>query len=95
MVIFFLFLGAFFIIVAINNKVPELAELTKQDFGLGRTSFIPWVIAIFALGAIGYFKPLKPLSNAMMLLAVVAIVLANNPKGQPGFFERFTQALKV
>lgn len=91
MPIFFLIIGIMLIIVAINNKLPALGTLAKSDFE--KSGNVPgfglWIVAIFAVGAIGYAKQLKPLANSFLVLIVIAMLLSNR-----GFFEKFTSAIQ-
>lgn len=93
MPIFFLVVGIMLIVVGINNKLPELGSLIKEDFApsqAGVTPFQIWIIAIFAIGAIGYYKPAKPLSNSFLALVVLVMVLSNK-----GFFKNFSTAFNI
>lgn len=92
MPLFFLLVGALFIWAGFNNRLGELASLIKEDFSPtdGSRGFAVWVVAIFAIGAIGYYRPAKPLSNAFLLLVVVSLILSNR-----GFFRRFQQGLEL
>lgn len=86
MPIFFLILGVLFIVVGINNKVGELADLVKEDFvpSSGSASFTNWALALIILGSLGYIKELKPVANAMLVLVIISMLLANK-----GFFDKF------
>lgn len=90
MPIFFLAVGILLIIVAINDKMPELGGLIKEDFqpSGGAPSFTAWIIAIFVIGAVGYVKSLKPVANSFLVLIVIVMLLSNK-----GFFDKFTQAI--
>ena len=98
MPIFLLIVGILLVIVAINNKLPKLGALVKDDFApsIGGHSFTIWIVAIFVIGAIGYYRPFKPVSNAFLVLVIVAMILANgNPKlAGGGFFNQFNNAIK-
>lgn len=91
MPIVFLVLGILLIVVAINNKMPELGTLVKEDFQPSDNSpaFTSWIIALFVIGALGYVKPLKPVANTFLVLVVVVMFLSNG-----GFFDKFTSAIK-
>ncbi len=92
MPLFFLLVGALFIYAGFNGRLGELSALIKEDFSPtdGSNGFAIWIVAIFAIGAIGYYKPAKPLSNAFLLLVVVSLILSNR-----GFFARFKQGLEL
>lgn len=82
-----LFVGALFLIAAVRGEHQKLFGLLKDDF-TGPNNFILWAVGIWAVGAIGYYKPLKPLSVAFMTLVIIVILLA-----QRGFFEKFMEQL--
>lgn len=90
MPLFLLVVGVFLVIVAINDKMKELGGLAKEDLSLGRNGFIPWIIAVYVIGALGYVKTARPVANGFLVLIVVSIFIANR-----GFFDKFTQALGV
>lgn len=92
MPLFFLLVGALFIYTGFNGKLGELASLVKEDFSPtdGSPGFAVWVIAIFVIGAIGYYKPAKPLSNAFLVLVIVSLILSNR-----GFFQRFKEGMEL
>lgn len=91
MPIFFLLVGIMLIITALNNKMPQLGTLIKEDFqpSQGDPGFVPWIIAIFVIGALGYIKPLKPISIAFLTLIMLVMFLSNG-----GFFANFTSAIE-
>ncbi len=78
-----LVIGAIFLVAAVRGEHEKLFGLLKDDF-TGPNNFILWAVGIWAVGAIGYYKPLKPLSVAFMTLIIIVIFLA-----QKGFFEKF------
>jgi hypothetical protein len=55
----------------------------KSDF-TGPNNFVYWVIALFIVGSTGYYKPLKPLSNAFLGLVILVLFVSNR-----GFFADF------
>ena len=89
MPIFFLILGVLFVIVGINNKVGELADLVKEDFvpTTGSAGFVNWFLAIVIIGSLGYIKSFKPVANAFLVLVIISMLLANK-----GFFDKFNSA---
>lgn len=91
MPVLLLIVGVMLVIVGLNNKLSELGDLIKEDFSptTNTPSFAVWLLAIFAVGAVGYVKELKPLSNAFLVLVVLAMLLSNR-----GFFNKFTKAVK-
>lgn len=91
MPLFFLIVGILLIIVGINDRVPELTTLLKEDFAPSddQPSFLLWVLIIGVIGLLGGIKSFKPVSNAFLVLLVVVVLLSNK-----GFIEKFTNAIK-
>lgn len=91
MPLFILFVGILLVVVGINNKIPELVGLIKEDFRPSENvpGFHVWVLAIFVAGALGYVKQLKPVANAFLVLIIVVMLLSNK-----GFFAQFTSAIE-
>ncbi len=90
MPIFILFVGILLVVVGINNKLPELTSLLKEDFkpSDGQAPFQVWIIAIFVTGSLGYIRAVRPVANAFLVLIIVALLLSNK-----GFFAQFNNAL--
>ncbi len=87
-------IGAALLIAAVRNTQSDLFGLLKDDFK-GQNNFIFWMVAILAIGVVGYVPKLKPISVAFLGLIVLVLFLA---KGDPtkaggGFFEKFTAGL--
>lgn len=90
----FIFIGAVFLIAAIRGTVNDsatgagdgLISLLKNDLNPSQTgSFGPWLLAIVAIGAIGYIPGLKQVSWAFMALVIIVIFLDDNKVGtNPG-----------
>ena len=80
--------GLVLFVVAYQNNLANAGALLKSDVVGG--SFLYWLIVAFFVGIIGYAKPFRPVSDAFLILLVVALFLAN--KG--GFFTQFNAALK-
>ena len=71
-----------------SDGSPGLFTLLQNDFSPaaqqpGQHSFIPWVVAILIIGALGYVEELRGFSHAM--LALVVIVLFLNKKNSAFF----------
>lgn len=91
MPIFILIVGVMLVVVGINNKIPELTTLLKDDFRpKGNVpGFHMWILAIFIAGSLGYVKSFRPVANAFLVLIVIGLFLSNE-----GFFDKFTSSLK-
>ena len=90
MPMFLLLLGIMFLTAAVRgkDKVDLLFSTIKDDF-TGPNNFLEWGVALFVIGAVGYYKPLKPVSTAFMTLLIVVLFLSNK-----GFFEKFMSQIK-
>ncbi len=84
--------GLILTISGARGTQSDLFTLLKGDF-TGDKSFIWWAISILGIGAVGYIKPLKPLSNVFLALVLVVLVLANSKDGK-GLFSKFNDAIK-
>lgn len=97
MPIFALFVGVLLIGAGINDKLPDLMELLKDDFSPsnGQPSFLAWIFAVGCVGALGYVKQLKPVANALLFLIIIVLLLHNtNRSGTGGFFVTLSKALE-
>ena len=89
----FIVLGVVFTIASVRDTVSDfdgnkgLATLLHDDF-TGDTNFIYWFISILLIGALGYIKPLEPVSRAFLALVVIILLLSNK-----GVFAQFNEAL--
>lgn len=101
-IILFLF-GAIFLAAAMRGDACDgeqcyklLFSTLKDDF-TGDRNFFYWVLAIFVVGGVGYYKPLRPFSNAFMLLIILVLLLANgDPRrnSNGGFFAALPRELR-
>jgi hypothetical protein len=76
----------------INVTVNSVRTFSLQQLrvtSLVPNNFIYWGIALFIIGAAGYYKPLKPLSNAFLGLVILVLFISNR-----GFFARFMEQIK-
>lgn len=73
MPLFLILLGAMLISAAIHGNVAALATQIKDD----GSPFIAWIFLIVAVGLAGYSKTIRPVSNAFLVLIVVAFILRN------------------
>jgi hypothetical protein len=80
--------GAVILVTAINGTTGQLGTMLRADI-FGSHGFIYWFLAILVIGAIGYIKPFKKLSDWLLVLVVLVLFLAN--KG--GVFAQFNTAL--
>lgn len=88
-------LGVLFLTAAVRGdkcngqQCSDLLFTTfKSDF-TGPNNFIYWGLALFIVGGVGYYKPLKPMSNAFLGLIVIVLFLSNQ-----GFFQKFLEQIQ-
>ena len=88
----FITIGIVLLISAVNGQAGNLFALVKGDFtntsaapGITGTfpSFAPWIVSMFAIGALGYIPTLKTVSRALLVLVIVVLFLSKN-----GFFAK-------
>lgn len=89
----FFFIGMLLLISAWKKKQKDLWALLKDDFS-GEGNFIYWTFAIFALVAIGSFKPLRRVSDAFLGLVILVIIIAPYRNGRDLFAEIRSQVKK-
>lgn len=92
MPLFIIVVGIILIAAGLNDKLGELKRLLIEDFkpSDGTPGFQIWLVALIGIGAIGYYKPLKPFANAFLALVIMSIFL----KKDGGLFDKLMQALK-
>jgi hypothetical protein len=87
-------LGVLFLTAAVRGdkcngqQCSDLLFKTLKDDFTGPDNFIYWGIALFIIGAAGYYKPLKPLSNAFLGLVILVLFISNR-----GFFQKFMEQI--
>lgn len=84
-----LFIGILLIVVAVRNTQQAFLALLIGDFS-GTGNFFYWVLAIIVIGAVGYIPKAKPVSDALLILILLALVLT---AGKEGVFTQLTAAL--
>lgn len=92
----FLALGILAVVIGARGQASTANALLQSEF-TGKNSFIQWFLAIVILGAIGYYKPVRPVADAMLGLVIVALILS---KGNPnsatgGFFANLESAFQT
>lgn len=87
----FVIVGILFLVAAVRGKQysDELLQTVKSDF-TGPNNFFYWGIALFVIGAVGYYKPLKGLSNAFLTLVIIVLFFSNK-----GFFQSFMEQISA
>ncbi len=89
-----LIIGALLIVSGAEGKTKALGSHLASDFvgTNGSKGFAVWVLALVAIGAIGYVPRAKPLSDAFLALIIVVIFLDNN-QNSSGFFANITEVI--
>jgi hypothetical protein len=77
-------IGLLMIVTGINNTYAQFGAQLQKD-----SSFLPWALALFVVGALGYINDLRTFSHYFMALILISIVLANK-----GFFQNLQAAIK-
>jgi|ERR1017187_5166919 hypothetical protein len=84
----FLVVAIGLIVIAIRGTQAQAFQLLTSEF-TGTGSFIPWALAIFVLGGLGYIPVIRPFTRALLLLVVLVIFLKNGT----GLFAQFRQQI--
>lgn len=63
-------------IVGLRGTQADLYCLLKSDF-TGSNNFLYWLGAVLLIGMIGYIPKLRPVSDAFIVLMIVALFLAS------------------
>jgi hypothetical protein len=83
--------GIIMVVAAVRGTHVCLVNTVKGEF-TGPGNFTYWVVAILILGLIGYSETLRPLSNGLLILILLALFLT---RGRKGLFTNFTSALHI
>lgn len=81
--------GIVLVVAAARDKQSDLFALMKSDF-TGKGSFMPWIASLLLIGGLGYVKPIKPVTDAFILLLIIVLFLSNG-----GFFAKLNQQLGI
>lgn len=88
MPLIFIAIGILFLVLARNGTQGDFEQLLKSEF-TGAQSFIVWASAIVILGLLGFFKPIRPVTDAFIGLIILVLILHNK-----GFFGQLNAALR-
>lgn len=91
-----LIIGITLVVASVRGTHMSLISLIYGDFS-GPGNFWYWIAALLVIGAIGYVDKLKPLSDGLLVVILLALVLGKgDPKKNPGggFFQYVQDALK-
>lgn len=88
-----IFIGLLLTIAGVRGQEKELLSLIKSDMtgdGSFKGSYIAWILAIGAIGSLGYIKQIRPIANAFLVLIIVVLFLSNK-----GFFTQFYKQVQT
>ena len=86
----FIIIGAVFLVSGVRGTSSTLVTLVEGDI-TGSNAFGYWILAILAIGALGYVEDLRALSRAFLALVLVVLILNENQKaGGGGLVAKFT-----
>jgi hypothetical protein len=88
------FLGLVMVVSGAKDTYKELGAEVVADF-TGPANFTWWVMAIGAVGAVGYYAPARNFSRMFLVLIIVSMVLAQQRGAGGGFFGQLDAALKA
>lgn len=80
--------GLIMVVTGVKDTQSQLSAQLVKDF-TGSGNFIYWILALFAIGSIGYAPALEKFSRVFMALCLLSLFLANG-----GFFQQFTSAIQ-
>lgn len=75
----FLAIGLIVIVAGVRGTEATLFALLKNDI----QGFAPWFVAIITIGALGYIRAIRPITDGFMALLIVVLFLSNG-----GFFSK-------
>jgi len=78
--------GLILIITGVQNTYAQMGAQIQMD----GAAFLKWLVAIMAVGALGYVNELRQFSHWFLALILIAMVLSNK-----GFFNKFTAAINA
>lgn len=82
-------IGLTLVVTGAKNTYAPLGTQLVKDF-TGPANFTYWLVAIGAIGSVGYIPALRDLTRYFMALVIIAMFLSNK-----GFFQKFSDALKA
>lgn len=88
----FIIIGIVLLVSGIRGSASSLVTLLKGDL-TGSDNFIYWILAILAIGSLGYIEDLKGLSRAFLALVLIVLVIVEDKGTSGGFFAEFTKGV--
>lgn len=92
----FLIAGVLFFVAAVRGKeaTDELIGILQDDF-TGPRNFFVWALAVGAVAGLGYIPKLKPLSTALFVLVILALILSHSDKSGRNFITEFFRQIRA
>jgi hypothetical protein len=87
----FLIVGLMILVIGVRGQSNTAITLLQSEF-TGANSFIQWFLAIMILGLAGYYRPIKPVTDGLIGLVILAMVL--NEQSQNNIFGALEQAFQ-
>lgn len=73
---FLIIVGLLLVVVAVRDNQDAFYSQLGKDF-TGQNSFTNWGIAVLGVGALGYYKPIKPIVDPFILLMIIGFLISN------------------
>lgn len=92
----FLIAGILFFVSAVRGGTApaELVAILRDDF-TGPNNFFVWALSLGAVAGLGYVPKMKPLSNALFVLVIIALVLAHSNRTGENFITQFFKQIRA
>ncbi len=84
MPIILMFIGIVFVLSGVKGTEGDVLTQFKTNLigtGVsGSPAFWKWAVAMFAIGATGYYKPIRPITISFLVLIFIVLILDTNQK---------------
>lgn len=81
-------IGLLMVVTGGRGTYQQFGSMVANEF-VGTPNFTYWIVALGAVGAIGYIDAFRTMSRLLMTLIIIVLFLS-----QKGFFASFNAALK-
>ena len=88
----FIIVGIILLTAGVRGQSGRLVTLLQGDLK-GENNFAYWILAILAIGAIGYVDDFRAFSRALLTLIIIVLLLAGEKHagGAGGFFTKIQE----
>lgn len=76
-------IGILMLVAGIRNKSGQLIATVGDEFS-GPGNFFYWIVALLLIGSLGYIDKVRPVSDALLALIIVALLLGAGKPTQTG-----------